>query len=262
MDPRRTALITGPTAGIGAAFARALAASGHDVVLVARDGGRLTALADSLATAHGVGTEVIVADLSQPDGLAAVAARLADRDRPIDVLVNNAGFGVKSSFGRSDVEDEQRMLTVLVTAVMRLTHAAIPPMLERGSGSVINVSSVAGWITGGTYSAAKAWVTVFSESLSAEFAGSGVRVTAACPGFVHTEFHERADMDMSSVPTWMWLEADAVARQALGDSERGRALSVTGLQYKAFSALLRHAPRVIVRRVGAARSTSGRFARR
>ena len=248
-----TALVTGPTSGIGEAFTRLLAERGHDLVLVARDEDRLAALAESLARAHGVSVEILPADLSDRHQLGVVEQRLTDRDRPISVLVNNAGFGVKARFTRGDISDEQRMLDVLVIAVMRLSHAAAASMGERGEGAIVNVSSVASWLTGSTYSAAKAWVTVFSEGLAGEVAPLGVSVTAVCPGYVHTEFHERADMNMGSVPGWMWLDADRVAAKAMRDVDRGRVLSVTGSQYKAMGALLRHSPRALVRRIGNAR---------
>lgn len=251
-----TALVTGPTSGIGEAFARLLAAEGHDLVLVARDVDRLSLLAASLAETHGISVEVLAADLADREQVQAVERRLGDRDRPISILVNNAGFGVKAAFAKADLAEEQRMLDVLVVAVMRLSHAAAASMAERGAGAIINVSSVASWLTGGTYSAAKAWVTVFSEGLAGEVAPFGVQVTAVCPGFVHTEFHARADMNMTGVPGWMWLDADQVARTALRDVDRGKALSVSGGQYKVMGALLRHAPRFIVRRVGVARSAS------
>ena len=230
-----TALVTGPTSGIGEAFARLLASQGYDLVLVARDEDRLSALAESLSSAHGVSVEVLPADLSNWEQLGLVEQRLLDRDRPIMVLVNNAGFGVKSRFTRGEISDEQRMLNVLVIAVMRLSHAAAVSMGERGEGAIVNVSSVASWLTGSTYSAAKAWVT------------------AVCPGYVRTEFHERADMDMGRVPRWMWLDADRVAGKAMRDVERGKVLSVAGSQYKVMGALLRHSPRALVRRIGNAR---------
>ena len=248
-----TALVTGPTSGIGEAFARLLASQGHDLVLVARDEDRLAALAESLSSAHGVSVEVLPADLSDWEQLGLVEQRLLDRDRPIMVLVNNAGFGVKSRFTRGEISDEQRMLDVLVIAVMRLSHAAAVSMGERGQGAIVNVSSVASWLTGSTYSAAKAWVTVFSEGLAGEVAPLGVSVTAVCPGYVHTEFHERAEMDMDRVPRWMWLDADRVAGKAMRDVERGKVLSVAGSQYKVMGALLRHSPRALVRRIGNAR---------
>lgn len=248
-----TALVTGPTSGIGEAFARLLAERGHDLVLVARDEGRLAALAESLATSHGVAVEVLPADLSDRAQLGLVEQRLLDPKRPISVLVNNAGFGVKARFIRSDLAEEQRMLDVLVIAVMRLSHAAATAMGARGEGAIVNVSSVASWLTGSTYSAAKAWVTVFSEGLAGEVAPLGVTVTAVCPGYVHTEFHERAGMNMGRVPGWMWLDADRVAAKAMRDVDRGQALSVTGGQYKVMGALLRHSPRALVRRIGNAR---------
>jgi short-subunit dehydrogenase len=248
-----TALVTGPTSGIGEAFARLLASKGHDLVLVARDEDRLAALAESLSSAHGVTVEVLPADLSDREQLSVVEQRLLDRDLPIAVLVNNAGFGVKARFTRGEISDEQRMVDVLVIAVMRLSHAAAVSMGERGEGAIVNVSSVASWLTGSTYSAAKAWVTVFSEGLAGEVAPLGVSVTAVCPGYVHTEFHERADMNMGSVPGWMWLDADRVAAKAMRDVDRGKVLSVTGSQYKAMGVLLRHSPRALVRRIGNAR---------
>lgn len=248
-----TALVTGPTSGIGEAFARLLAERGHDLVLVARDEERLGALAASLSGAHGISVEILAADLSDREQLGIVEQRLLDRERPISVLVNNAGFGVKARFTRGDLAEEQRMLDVLVVAVMRLSHAAAASMGERGEGAIVNVSSVASWLTGSTYSAAKAWVTVFSEGLAGEVAPLGVSVTAVCPGYVHTEFHERADMNMGSVPGWMWLNADRVAGKAMRDVDRGKVLSVTGSQYKVMGALLRHSPRALVRRIGNAR---------
>ncbi|MCX6423644.1 MAG: SDR family oxidoreductase [Actinobacteria bacterium] len=256
------ALVTGPTAGIGRAFAVALARAGFDLVLVARDEPRLNQLAEWLAAEFGVHAEVLVADLGDGAQLAKVEERLVRADQPISVLVNNAGFGVKAPFAKSDIRDEQQMLDVLVRSVMRTTHAAVPEMVDRGFGVIINVSSIASWVTGGTYSAAKAWVTVFSESLAQELSGTGVRVIAVCPGYVHTEFHDRAGMDMSNIPDWMWLEAEQVVEQAMRDVSRNRPLSVAGAQYKALSLLLRYAPRPLVRFATATSRVSGRFGRR
>jgi len=257
-----TALITGPTAGIGRGFAEAFARKGFDLVLVARDEQRLRAAAADLEQRYGVTCEVTSADLSERDDIDRVAARLSDPERPVQALVNNAGFGLNRSFLRSSVEDEQRSLDVLVTAVLRLTHAAAPGMVDRGSGLIVNVSSVAGWITGGTYSAAKSWVTVFTESLAQELSGTGVRTTAVCPGFVHTEFHQRAGIDMSAVPEFMWLDVDQVVAQAFRDLAVGRPVSVAGPHYKAFSALLRHGPRSLARLATASRQRSPRFGAR
>ena len=256
------ALVTGPTAGIGRAFAVALARAGFDLVLVARDEPRLNQLAEWLAAEFGVHAEVLVADLGDGAQLAKVEERLVRADQPISVLVNNAGFGVKAPFAKSDIRDEQQMLDVLVRSVMRTTHAVVPLMVDRGFGVIINVSSIASWVTGGTYSAAKAWVTVFSESLAQELIGTGVRVTAVCPGYVHTEFHDRAGMDMSTIPDWMWLEAEQVVEQAMRDVSRNRPVSVAGAQYKALSLLVRYAPRPLVRFATATGRVSGRFGRR
>ena len=248
-----TALVTGATAGIGRGFAEEFARKGFDLVLVARDAARLEALGAELAAAHGVGFEVLPADLSLRTDVDRVAQRLSDPARPVRALVNSAGFGLNASFAANGVDDEQRLLDVLVVAVMRLCHAAMPGMVERGTGMIVNVSSVAGWITGGTYSAAKSWVTVFSESIAQELAGSGVRVVAVCAGFTHTEFHERAGIDMEALPDWMWLDVPAVVDQAMRDLARGRAVSVAGPQYKAMSVALRHGPRALVRRAAAQR---------
>ena len=247
-----TALVTGGTSGIGLTFAETLAARGHDLCLVARDEERLREVADRLQQER-VDVEMIVADLSNRADLARVEERLRDRDQPVEILVNNAGFGVPQRFVGGDLEAEQQMLDVLVTAVMRLTHAAVPGMVDRGTGAIINVSSVASWITGGTYSASKSWVTVFSESLSIELAGTGVHVVAVCPGFTHTEFHQRAGMQMQSLPEWMWLDAQDVVDTALSDVRRGRPISVAGPQYKVLSLAAQYLPRPLVRAVGARR---------
>lgn len=249
-----TALITGPTAGLGAGFAEAFARKGFDLVLVARDEGRLERMAGDLASRLGVKVEVLPADLADRSDTDRVAQRLTDPERPIQALVNNAGFGLRRSFLDSDVEDEQRALEVMVTAVMRLTHAALPSMVARGSGMVINVSSMAGWFPGGTYSAAKSWVTVFSESLSVGLNGTGVRVIAVCPGFIRTEFHERAGMDMSRTPDWMWLDVPTVVDRAFRDLALGRSISVAGSHYPAFARVLQHGPRTFVRRFAGART--------
>ena len=248
-----TALITGATAGIGAEFARQLARRGDDLVLVARDTARLGAYADELRSAHRIACEVITADLTDRAQLAVVEARLSDTSRPIDLLVNNAGFAVNQLFVDGDLDAEQRMLDVLVVAVMRLTHAALPGMVGRGTGGVITVSSVAGFIAGGTYSAAKSWATVFSESLARQLEGTGVRVMALCPGFTHTEFHQRGGIDVSHLPDWMWLDAPDLVASALVDFRRRKPISVPSAQYKALSTLARYLPRPVVRRASGIR---------
>ena len=242
-----TALVTGATSGIGAAFVRAFAARGHDVVLVARDSARLAQVGEDVAGSHRIEVEVLPADLSVRSQLMRVEERLCDPARPVDILVNNAGFGLNRSFRSSDVEDEQRMLDVLVTAVMRLTHAAVPGMLQRGRGQIINVSSVASFLPFGSYSAAKAYVTTFSQGLHADLAGSGVQVMALCPGFVHTEFHARADVRTSG-PDWMWTDAQTVVDQALRELRKGKSVCVPTLPYKAVSAGSHLLPRELLGR--------------
>ena len=239
---RRTALVTGPTAGIGAAFARHLAERGYDLVLVARDQSRLRDLADRLAHEHGVDAEVLVADLTDRAALARVEQRLVDPDRPVDLLVNNAGFGHKRPFLANTVDEEQEMLDVLVTAVLRLSHAALGAMATRGSGAVVNVSSVAGFLPRGTYSAAKGYVISLSRWADLTYRSRGVRVMAVCPGFTRTEFHERMGVSRGSAPRFLWLDADRVVREALADLDRGRSVSVPGKRYKAVVAVARYVP--------------------
>jgi hypothetical protein len=243
-----TALVTGPTAGIGRSFAHQLAERGHDLVLVARNEDRLAELAAELRAAHGVEVEVLPADLADRDSLAAVERRLADRDRPVDLLVNNAGFGLKGRFLDNDMEVEQAMLEVLVTAVLRLSHAALGPMAERGSGGIINVSSVAAFLPRGSYSAAKAWVNSFSEWAANEYRDRGVTVTVLCPGFTKTEFHERMGVSRGSAPDFMWLDADDLVATALSDFDKGKVFSIPSAQYKAITTVARLVPSSVLQR--------------
>jgi short-subunit dehydrogenase len=247
-----TALVTGATAGLGAEFARQLAADSHDLVLVARDSARLDAAQERLSQRFGVRVEVLPADLTTEDGCSAVAARISDAQHPVDVLVNNAGFGMYRIFGLAELVDEERQLDLNVRAVLRLTHAAVRAMTGRGSGRVINISSVAAFVPRGsnaTYSASKAWVTMFSEALSVQLKDSGVTVTAVCPGFTRTEFHDRANADMSHVPARMWLAAADVVREGLADAFAGKPVSVPSRQYRALLTAVRLVPRPVLRRV-------------
>lgn len=260
-DPR-TALVTGASAGIGAAFARRLARDTYGLVVVARDGERLDATAKALTTEHGVAVEPIVADLSTEEGRERVARRIEHGPTPIDLLVNNAGLSLNTPFVRSTPEKEARLLSVNVHAVMRLTLAALPQMVQRREGAVVNVSSVSGFgaaMPGSTYPASKAWVTNFSESVGLSVAPFGVRVMALCPGYVRTEFHQRAGIDMSKTPEWLWMDADTLVVAAMRDLSRGRLVSVPTAKYKLVAFGLKHLPRPLLQRV--ARDTRGRIGR-
>jgi uncharacterized protein len=243
---RPVALITGPTSGLGEGYARRFARDGYDLVLVARDVGRLEALAEALRAEHGIEVEVLPADLSSAAESAKVIQRLGGG---VQVLVNNAGFGTSGEFWTTDPAVLQRQLDVNVTAVMHLTRAALPPMVAAGKGTVINIASVAGLLPGraSTYSASKAWVVFFSEGLANGLAGSGVDVHAVCPGFVRTEFHQRAGIEMSSIPGMMWLSVDDVVGESLADIAKGKVVSIPGVQYKALTTAGRMIPRRLIR---------------
>jgi hypothetical protein len=243
------ALITGASTGLGKEFAEQLAGRGHDLVLVARTGQALEDLAADLTVRQGVEVEVLPADLTDRDQLQRVADRLNDAASPVDLLVNNAGFGSRRGFVRNSLDEEERAVDLMVKAVMVLSHAAGGAMRGRGRGAILNVSSVAGFTVMGHYSAIKSYVTVFSEALATELAPYGVTVTALCPGFTHTEFHDRAEMDMSLLPDALWLEAPDVVRTALDDVSRGKVVSVPSLPYKGVVGMLRVVPRALTRRV-------------
>lgn len=247
---KRTALITGASSGLGAEFARQLAARGADVVLVGRNREALEAVAADVRAAHGVGVEVVVADLLDDDAVALVERRVA---AGVDILVNNAGFGLDLAFDENAVDDEVRHLRLHVEVALRLTHAALPAMLARGSGRIVNVASVAGFVPRGTYGAAKGWLISFSRWANVAYRKRGVSVTAVCPGFVHTNFHERLGLPPGEegVPPGMWLTATDVVREGLRDAARGRAVSVPSLRYKVLVAASRLLPDGLVVRAAA-----------
>jgi len=244
-----TALITGPTAGIGRAFADAYARRGFDLVLVSRDETRLKQVADDVSRAYGVTCEVLPADLAESGDLARVEARIEDSSRPVEAVVNNAGYAVPKWFGDTTVEEEDRSLDVLVRAPMRLSHAAVRQMRARGGGELVNVSSVAGFTPRGTYGAHKAWLTSLTEWLNIAYGGEGIKATAVCPGFVRTEFHQRANLDLSKVPRWMWLQPDQVVDEAIRDLLGGKAISVPSRRYRLLTSASRLMPRSLVARV-------------
>ena len=242
------ALVTGATSGIGESFTRLLAEKGYNVVLVARDVARLNERATALQARFGVQTLVVQADLSTEQGCAVIENYIADNE--IEVLINNAGFGINKAFTVSQLEVEQNLLDVLVRTPMRLMHVALPGMKARNKGVIINVSSVAGFIAGGTYSASKSYVTVLSESLHTELKDTKVKISALCPGYTRTEFHQRGRMSMKGLPDFMWLHADALVAKSWSDACKGKAISIPGWQYQLLTSVIRCSPRPMVRRIG------------
>jgi short-subunit dehydrogenase len=242
------ALVTGATAGIGESFTRLLADNNYNVVLVARDLPRLQERAQGLEAKYQVQTHCIQADLSTDAGCSEVERYIANNR--IDVLINNAGFGINKAFTVSELEEEQKLLDVLVRTPMRLMHVALPLMKQRDRGVVINVSSVAGFIAGGTYSASKSYLTVLTESMHTELASTNVKISALCPGFTRTEFHQRGRMSMKGLPSFMWLDSDELVAQAWRDALKGEAISIPGWQYRLLVFVIQRLPRSIVRKVG------------
>ena len=242
------ALVTGATAGIGESFCRLLADNNYNIVLVARDLPRLQERAIQLKAKFNVETHVIQADLSTDAGCTVVEQYLASNQ--VDVLINNAGFGLNKAFTMSELKAEQEMFDVLVRTPMRLMHVVLPGMKQRNKGVVINVSSVAGYIAGGSYSAAKSYLTVITESLHTELANTNIKVSALCPGFTRTEFHQRGRMSMKGLPGFMWLDSDALVAKAWSDALKGKAVSIPGWQYQLLVFVIHALPRSIIRKVG------------
>jgi len=244
-DPR-TALITGASSGIGAAFARELAKQGYSLILSARREEKLSALADELKERHGTSSLILLADLATDEGVAKLETAITDT--PLDLLINNAGFGVEGTFLSADLGRQVDMIHVHVLATVRLTRAALPGMIERGRGGVINVSSIAAFLARAetvTYCATKAYLNTFSKALAEELRGTGVQVQALCPGFTHTDFHDRPELpnfEKGSYPDWVWMSAEAVAQQSLEALERGKVIFVPGRLNKVLALLASNPP--------------------
>ena len=258
--PARTALITGASAGIGQALARVFAQEGFNLVLTARRADRLEALAAELCSAYGCSVRVVVEDLADPGAPARIFEDVTRAGIHVDALVNNAGYGLTGSFIDSSWQAHQDFLQVMVTAVAELTYRCLPGMLDRKRGWIINVASVAGLVppTAGhtLYGASKSLVIKFSQSLAAEVKGDGVHVSALCPGFTYSEFHDVNGMreKVSRFPGWVWLQADQVAREGYDAVMRGQTVCVNGWPYRILIQLLRYLPQWLVN--GAVRSTA------
>lgn len=239
-----TSLITGASSGLGTEYARQLARRGDHLVLVARDSERLGELASELEAAGAGGVEVLSADLSSAGGIAAVVGRLSETARPVDTLINSAGFGLPLEFEKNDIEDEARHLRLHAEVPMRLMHAALQGMLARRSGTIVNISSASAVMPRSTYAAAKSWQVMFSRWANSHYRSRGVTVTAVCPGYTHTEFHERLGLTKGEegIPDWLWLDAPRVVEESLRDVGRGRAVSVPSKRYKAIYTAARLAP--------------------
>ena len=250
-SPKGTALVTGASSGIGAAIARELASRGHAVTLVARREERLRSLATELTAEYDADAAAVACDLGDPAERERLASLLGGTGRSVEILVNNAGFGSRGDFIANDRDRMLEMVRVNVEAVVDLTSRFLPGMVERGRGAVINVSSVASFLPGrgGTYGADKAWVTSFTEAIAGSLAGTGVRAMVLCPGFVRTEFHERAKIDVGRRAGPFWLDSARVVEECLADLARGRVVCVPSPQYKAVVAAVNVLPRPLVRRL-------------
>jgi short-subunit dehydrogenase len=247
---KRRAVVTGASSGIGLAFAEALAREGYDLVVVARSTARLETLAETLHEAHGVSVDVTPADLTKPAALHKVEEKVG-ADRHLDLLVNNAGFGTIGRFVRLDPDREEEEIRLNVVALVRLTRAALPGMVSRKRGGVINVSSLAAFNPGpvnATYAATKAFVNSFTEALHEELRDTGVRVQALCPGFTHTEFQERAGVDKSRIPSAAWMSAEAVVEASLAGLRRGEVVCIPGMANRLAAGVTGLLPRRLVRR--------------
>lgn len=226
------ALITGASSGLGLEFAKQLAAEGYGIILVGRRAERLRTVAAEIEKNSFSRTEVIEADLVTAEGTEQVCARLLDADNPVRFLVNNAGYGLSGRFDQTSISEELEHLAIHIAAPLELTKAAISGMLSRRDGRVIIVSSIAGYLSRGTYSAHKSWGLNFARFMNSSYRKRGVNVSAVAPGFTRTEFHKRMNMDVANVPRALWLNSSLVVRKALRAVESGRAICIPTLRYK------------------------------
>jgi short-subunit dehydrogenase len=253
------ALVTGTTSGIGKSFCELLAREGYDLILVSRDLVRMNAQAETLISSYNIKIEILQADLTDVKQIDAVVNRCMDANKPIEVLVNNAGFGINSDFSKSQIELQAGLINCMIMAPMRLTHAVVKSMEKSKRGFIINVSSVAGYMAGSTYCSAKSWLTVFTESIYSELKNKGINIHAICPGFTKTEFHSRCEQDVTGVPDFVWLFPERVAVAAWNSVKKGKVICIPGIQYKGLVYLHQYAPRLIVRNYG---KLAKRFLRR
>lgn len=243
MATSKTALITGASSGLGAEFARQLAAQGYHLVLTARRLERLQALAAELSQRYAIQAEALAADLNDPAGVQAVEEKIAALPN-LEILVNNAGFGIGGSFRSGDLDKHLSMIQVHVIASVRLAHAALPALLRRNRGGIINVSSVVAFMPARdvTYSATKVYLVNFSQALQTELLDTHVHVQALCPGFTYTEFHDTPEMEgfqRSSIPAFLWLKSEKVVADSLKDLRRGKSVCIPGWQYGLIVAIAR-----------------------
>jgi len=247
-------LVTGGSSGIGLAFARSAAEHGAGLVLVARDETKLADVANQLRAEYGVDVETMTADLAQAGGVDAVAARLETDDKPIDVLVNNAGIALHASLLDADTAVQDHAMAIMVTAVLKLSNAAARAMVRRGagapqSGHIVNIASASAWIYVGNYSAVKRWVVSYTRGLAIELKGTGVTATVVCPGWVKTAFHERAGVEPPHLPGFIWVDADVVAREGLAAALAGRSVCVPSAKWRLAIFVAQHGPQAIAETV-------------
>lgn len=241
------ALITGASAGIGLEFAYQLAERNYDLILVSRNQEKLSNVANEISNRFNNKNEVLIADLATDEGINKVLSKLKT-DQDIEFIVNNAGLGINKPFHKASLEEETDLLNVLVKAPLQISHTAINEMINRQKGFIINVGSVAAWTTSGTYSAAKVWLTSFSESLNTNYRKEGINVSVVAPGFTRTEFHQRANMSVSEIPNWMWLSSKLVVKDSIKAVLKGKTIVVPSLRYKLLVGFLKLMPRSFIRK--------------